>query len=86
MFRNPCAAKLLGQRLLGTNPEIIAGRNGMSQWLMTGTTAQLQRRHSMEIRADFATGKVVMIDGWLLADTEARSCAMLAQMDESYDV
>lgn len=33
---------------------------------------------SAAIRADFATEEVVALDGWLLARTEARICALIA--------
>ena len=31
-----------------------------------------------QVRADFAAGRVVRVDGWLLALTEARLCALAA--------
>jgi len=36
------------------------------------------QRASDQIRADFADGRTVKVDGWVLSLTEARLCASLA--------
>lgn len=35
-------------------------------------------RIAEQVRADFAAGRVVVIDGWTLSLTEARACALVA--------
>ena len=40
------------------------------------TAARLPRPHlAARVREDFAAGRVVMLDGWMLSVTEARLCA-----------
>jgi len=36
----------------------------------------LARRFSAGVRADFAAGRTVVLDGWILSRTEARVCAL----------
>ena len=38
----------------------------------------LAERAGARIREDFATGRTVQVDGWLLSRTEARLCALAA--------
>jgi len=53
-------------RLLGDQPALSGSRSAAA-------TRKLLRRC---IRADFAGERVVAVDGWLLAETEARLCAL----------
>jgi hypothetical protein len=41
-------------------------------------TDELRRRLAGRIQADFATARTVRLDGWLMALTEARLCALAA--------
>lgn len=36
----------------------------------------LQARLQQQVRADFAAGRTVQLDGWILSVTEARQCAL----------
>jgi hypothetical protein len=40
---------------------------------------ELRRRIDEARRADFAAGRIVRVDGWVLAETEARCCALVAR-------
>ena len=39
---------------------------------------RLQALYRRAVRHDFETGRIVEIDGWVLAETEARACAIVA--------
>ena len=41
-------------------------------------TDQLRAALAGRIRADFAAARVVMVDGWVLSETEARLCGLAA--------
>jgi hypothetical protein len=41
-------------------------------------TGQLRAALAGQIRADFAAARVVMVDGWVLSETEARLCGLAA--------
>ncbi|HEX3753856.1 MAG TPA: hypothetical protein VHV26_02155 [Rhizomicrobium sp.] len=41
-------------------------------------TSEIRRRLAARIRADFAEGRTIRRDGWLIAVTEARLCALAA--------
>lgn len=41
-------------------------------------TDQLRAALAGQIRADFAAARVVMVDGWVLSETEARLCGLAA--------
>ena len=43
-----------------------------------GTTASLAQRLTERVRQDYAAEDTVRIDGWVLARTEARLCALFA--------
>lgn len=38
----------------------------------------LERSIERQVRDDFATGRTVLVDGWVLAETEARQCALFS--------
>jgi hypothetical protein len=46
-------------------------------WMATRPDAVHRRLTSLS-REDFGEGRVVLIDGWVLAHTEARACALVA--------
>jgi hypothetical protein len=77
------SAVRLGRHYLAAIPQeadaprlrtLLAGALGDAQ---TATGALHERVHQA-IRADFAAGRVVDVNGWLLSQTEARLCALLS--------
>jgi hypothetical protein len=47
-------------------------------------SSSLHDRLDAQIRADFARGRIVQLDGWILSVTEARQCALYSlQYDRS---
>ena len=79
LFTNRRSAAIVGQVYLQQHPEeanvetLLAGIDAAH--LPPAERAPLTDRR---IRADFAAGRVVTIDGWILARTEARLCALAA--------
>jgi hypothetical protein len=80
-WRNRPAARAIGRRYLAEHPdEADAGRlarrlfGGDGAAPVTGTAL----RHAVDAARgrDFAQGDTVLIDGWLLARSEARLCAL----------
>jgi len=45
---------------------------------LTGTDAHLRNALADRVRDEFAAGDVVQLDGWIVARTEARLCALCA--------
>jgi hypothetical protein len=84
MFSDPATARMIGVRYLAEaahecDAAVLAAE------LPAGCAAPPTSRHELEdIRKivdaqrerDFATGDTVIIDGWILARTEARLCAL----------
>ncbi len=77
------AARLIGQRYLQFAPEersetrlreAVFGAPHSGQ--AASTTERLRQLIDERRRHDFATGNTVILDGWLLARTEARLCAL----------
>jgi hypothetical protein len=54
-----------------TNPE-------WAMLLSGGSPRAIRRFMKKQCRVDFARDRVVLVDGWLLAVTEARLCALAA--------
>lgn len=46
--------------------------------LGTGAPSTLRSRLDARVRADFAAGRTVTVQGWVLARTEARQCALFS--------
>lgn len=57
----------------GRLTDLIAARLGQPV-----DDASLRRRVHEMVAEDFADGRVAMVDGWCLAETEARLCALAA--------
>jgi hypothetical protein len=57
-----------------------ADRSGLLAALeqaLTGSgTAQAKQRLNARIKADFAAGRTIMLDGWVLSVTECQLCAL----------
>jgi hypothetical protein len=71
LFPDPAAARAIGKAFLRDYPGEADAAH---------LAARLPRRHRlhMAISADFAAGKTVMVEGWVLSRTEARLCALVA--------
>lgn len=88
LFRRTESARLLGRLYVARRPDEgdlealmgrIAGSLGLHQdELAIVGRRELQARVRHRIRQDFASGAVVDLDGWRLAVTEARLCAVAA--------
>ena len=59
---------------------VLAGHLGIGDAAVARTSDEtaLIRRFAARIADDFAKGRMVACDGWMLAETEARLCALLA--------
>jgi len=82
-FRRPEEAARLGQAIRSAVPADVLGaipvRAGWSRVIRPHAQRQrMVQRASDQIRADFADGRTVKVDGWVLSLTEARLCASLA--------
>lgn len=64
-------ARGLEQSLLPADPAHAA-------WVL-GDVERLRRHVRERIRSDFEAGRTVHIRGWVLAETEARVCALLSR-------
>jgi hypothetical protein len=70
LFADPAAARAIGAAYLRAYPnDVLRGVHG---------AARLPRPEiAARVRDDFATGRVAMVNGWMLSQTEARLCAMV---------
>ena len=70
LFPDPAAAGAVGSAYLRAYPnDVLLGIHG---------PARLPRAEiAIRVRDDFAAGRVVMVDRWMLSETEARLCAMV---------
>lgn len=83
LFGDPAAARRLGRRYLATHPN---ERRAVHLWARElagarrpwGTADELRRAVAQRRERDLQDGVVAIVDGWVLARTEARVCALLA--------
>ena len=64
-----------------TDPNVVIERmrrhgDALVRALETGNPGRARRLAARDCRADFAEGRIVKVDGWLLSQTEARLCAL----------
>lgn len=87
VFSNTRSAGIVGQRYLASNPleadtAVLAARiaGDMRHYLRLSSAATPRLRALLAERQkrDFAEGRTVTIDGWILSVTEARLCAIVA--------
>jgi len=88
IFTRPVSAARVGRAYLRSHPneasldrliqEIAAGWPGGAAQIERLSTAQLRRRLHREVRADFAAGRTVTVQGWVLAESEARLFGLTA--------
>lgn len=50
--------------------------DALASALETGNPGRVRRLAARDMREDFAEGRIVKVDGWLLSQTEARLCAL----------
>lgn len=83
IIRNDTVVRELGQRYR----ERVAGENdgdalaalileGPPEAHASGSPVFLRQRLNEQVTRDFAAGRTVTLDGWILAVTEARQCAL----------
>jgi hypothetical protein len=81
------AARMIGERYLATAPEersasrlaaALFGSMPPKTRADAGALSRLRQAVDARRRHDFACGDTVILDGWLLARTEARLCALAA--------
>jgi hypothetical protein len=80
LFRDEAAAARVGRRHLERHPDERDRMHLLAALFPAGlpTTDAALRSHLAGLRQrDFATGRVVILDGWTLAVSEARLCALV---------
>ncbi len=71
------AARSVGRRYLAGHPDERDERALLRLLMPLGDPATLtQERVRRVVRSDFVAGRVVLVDGWYLSQTEARLCAL----------
>ena len=80
-FRHPNSARHVGQAYLRLNPE-EADLSHLLE-ILGANTAQPPLRPMLlaQLRQDFEAGRMVNVQGWMLAQTEARLCAVAALLE-----
>ena len=81
------SAALIGKAYLIARPA-EADRDGLARSITAalessvpggaGRTYAVRPAVSERVRADFAAGRIVRVDGWLLSETEGRLCALVS--------
>jgi hypothetical protein len=83
LFTDPWCAYSIGTAFARTMPEAARSADLLAAAFLTeqpaafATIDELRASILMQIHGDFAEGRVVNVDGWLLAVTEARLCALV---------
>lgn len=84
LFSDQDAPRLLGKRYLDLFPHhrthafLLAKR---IQSVQPQTSMALKKMLTRRCECDFHSGKIVIIDGWLLAQTEVEACALTAILE-----
>jgi hypothetical protein len=80
LFADPGAARRLGRRVLQATPACRTAAAGLARELATagGSVGSLRAELARRVRSDFAHDRVMLVDGWVLARSEALACAALA--------
>lgn len=81
LFKHPESARRVGNRVLSALPSLDVEMERINRSDIAEPVSRLRARVSAEIRADFTADRVVVVNGWLFAETEARVCALLAGAD-----
>ncbi len=85
---DPAAAARLGRRFLASRPALSRDARALGRMILASASqrraflaaAPVRRRRMLRerIAADFAAGRTVELDGWILAETETLVAAVLA--------
>ena len=85
IFQNPAAARTIGRAYMQICPPRALENSALRELtaqlgrdLHSVDSETLRRRLAMQIRQDFEGDETVVVNGWVLARTEARVCALLA--------
>lgn len=87
VFKNRAGARVIGGAYLAQHSEedidrlvssLMASSDAMAGAVREGDDRVLKNVIRERIRNDFATRRTVNVDGWVLARTEARLCALNA--------
>ena len=87
LFKDPEGASAVGRRYLALHPD-EADADRLSEALFDTaqpfrpTAKTLRSDLSRQRECDFRDGDVVILDGWLLARSEARVCALTALLQQ----
>lgn len=88
-FANRESARAIGRQYLDLMPSeaglehlmaLICHSEENCERLAHADTAQLRTILLDQQRADFARGRTIVIDGWVLSETEMRLCALAAML------
>jgi len=86
VFSDPRSAVAIGQRYLALHPaeaDVERLKASLFDGLDVARTAALRARLAEGRRRDFASGRTVIVDGWILARTELRACALLTLLPQA---
>lgn len=81
LFSDRRGAREIGRRYLAQFPEESDPRRLEANLLRREdrlSAARMRARLAERRRNDFAAGRTVLINGWILAQSEVRACALLA--------
>jgi len=79
LFADPNAARQVGAEYLARFPDVACGALERISLAVAGRTpASLRSWLNRQRQTDFAGGRSVIVDGWVLARCEADICAVLA--------
>ena len=77
LFSQLPSARAIGAAYLRSRPANGLDAAALAAALPAGkTVAELRSAIAASVRDDFAASRVVTVDGWMLAITEARLCAL----------
>jgi hypothetical protein len=87
LFKHPASARAIGAVYLAGHPEeadarrlieLVIGADGDPPAIRDMSDPELRAWLRGRLARDFATERIVKLDGWLLAATEVRLCALVA--------
>ena len=76
------AVRAVGRAYLGVRPaedgetRLVRLLRSRPEWRSVSSPADARRALARAGRDDFAAGRLVSVDGWYLAESEARACAL----------
>lgn len=80
-FRSPRKARALGERYLAQNPQAADRRALRARLGLDGapvSPTSLRARIANLRQRDFEQARIVEVDGWVVAQSEAEICALLS--------